>query len=370
VDEAHHAAGRNTWAKVLIHFPNARVLGVTATPERLDGKGLGVKFGGLFDDMVIGPTTSQLIEMGYLCKPVYYAPPEQIELRRTSKEWTSSEMESAIDKPVITGHAVKHYQRLCNGAPAIAFCVSVKHAEHITESFIAAGYRWASLHGGLTAKEQRRIISDLQIGRLHGISSCDLVSEGFDLPNLGAAILLRPTQSLSLHLQQIGRVLRTSDGKTIAYVLDHVGNTIRHGIAEDERSWSLEGKADRERRSAEEKPIANRVCPECFCVHAPAPICPQCDYEYNGGRIPEIIDGELVEFKLERPELINCGSCLGVHPVGLAACPHCGVTPRRAQGQAQSIDDLERVGRAKGYKNPRGWAAHILAARQKKKDNK
>ena len=141
IDEAHHATA-GTWRKIVEAFPSARILGVTATPVRADGAGLGADAGGLFDDLVMGPQISELIRLGFLVTPVVYAPTERIDLsgiRIKMGDYEKKEIELRVDKPTITGNAVQHYRRLCDGVPAVAFCISIAHAEHVAAEFRAAG---------------------------------------------------------------------------------------------------------------------------------------------------------------------------------------------------------------------------------------
>src|SRR5690606_7344165 len=126
------------------------------------------------------------------------------------------------------------------------------------------------------------------------LSNADLFGEGFDVPAIEAAILLRPTKSLSLYLQQAGRALRPAEGKAEAIILDHAGNSLTHGLPDDEREWSL---ADREkRRRAEVIDVPVRQCSECFFVYRPAPVCPSCGHRPPvRAREVEVIDGSLEE---------------------------------------------------------------------------
>jgi superfamily II DNA or RNA helicase len=287
-------------------------------------------------------------------------------------DFARDEVTAKVDKPTITGDAVEHYRRICPGQPAIAFCASIRHAEHVADAFKAAGFRSAVLDGTMTPDERRDRVRALGDGRLHVMTSCEIVSEGFDLPVCSAAILLRPTQSLSLHLQQIGRVLRVSPNKPRAYILDHVGNIARHGMAEDIRDWSLEGDAGR--RKVKDKPtIPVRQCPACYCCHPPAPDCPQCGhtYEVQAREIEQVagtlqIAGDIID---EHRRRCQCGN---VHSRWDATCPACGQVldarkvAKREQGQAQTYADLVRIGNARGYKNPSAWARYILAARQRR----
>jgi len=344
VDEAHHACA-GSWQKVMDAYPDAKILGVTATPQRLDGKGLS----SAFDDLIRGPEVHDLISQGFLCRPIYYAPStvDMSGAKTTAGDYNKAEAEQRVDKPTITGDAVTHYQRLCPGSPAVAFCTSIKHAEHVAQAFNAAGYKAAVLDGNLDPVERASRVHALANGRLHVLTSCDIISEGFDLPVVATAILLRPTQSLSLHLQQIGRVLRPAPGKERAIILDHVGNCLRHGLAEEVREWSLDGAKKRKKKDASDDVTAHRQCPQCFAVHLPAPICPQCQHVYAlKERTPEQVAGTLHQLQVDMEALK-------------------AIRERKMQqGKAQSLDDLIALGKARGYKNPVAWAKHLIRARQ------
>lgn len=342
IDEAHHATA-GAWARVLTQWPDARVLGVTATPQRLDGKGLGQ----VFDDLIRGPEVADLVDQGFLARPVYYAPKtiSMEGVHKTAGDFNRAEMAERMDKPTITGDAVTHYAKYSEGQPCIVFCTGIKHAEHVAQAFNAAGYRFNVIDGTLAKEERARRVLDLSSGALQGLVSVDIVSEGFDLPCVSTAILLRPTASLSLHLQQVGRVLRPSPGKQRAVILDHVGNCRRHGLAEELRDWSLDGIKRKGKRGPQDDVADTRQCPECFAVHTPSPACPQCLHVYEiKDRIPDVVDGELEELKAR--EAVR--------------------DRKREQGTAQTLDDLIRVGKARGMKNPYGWANNVFKARQRK----
>ena len=297
-DEAHHATA-GSWDTILGAYPAARVVGVTATPQRLDGKGLG----DIFDYMVLGPRVQDLMDGGFLSRVRYYSPKTVSTegMRTRMGEYDKTETERAVNTRGVTGHAVDWYRKVCNDAPAIAFCASIAHSENVAEGFRAAGYRWQALHSKMSYADNQAAIQKLGNGELHGVSSCDIVSEGFDVPVVTAAILLRPTKSLGLHLQQIGRVLRPAPGKERAIVIDHVGNvahckanrwSLMHGKAEDNRVWSLDGK-EKEKREA---PV--RRCEACFAiVPAAAEVCPECGHEREQGVRGEVkqLDGDLEE---------------------------------------------------------------------------
>jgi DNA repair protein RadD len=243
LDEAHHVrAGQ--WRRLLDAQPQARLLGVTATPARLDGKGLGLEHGGVFDDLVNGASMRELIEAGYLSPCRIFAPPNAVDLRGVHTrggDFVASEMEARVSTARITGDAVKHYQEHADHQAAIAFCVSIKHAKEVAERFRAAGYRSVCAHGKMPKAERDAAIAGLGNGKIEVLTTCDLISEGLDVPAVGAVILLRPTQSLVLYMQQIGRGMRPAPGKSALIVLDHVGNVARHGIPDLERNWTLAG---------------------------------------------------------------------------------------------------------------------------------
>jgi len=346
VDEAHHATA-GSWKKVIEAFPNAKILGVTATPCRGDGRGLGSKYGGVFDDIVIGPQISELIEKGHLVSPVVYAPPQKLDLsniRIIRGDYDAKETELAVDKPTITGDAVQHYMKLCSGVPAVAFCVSIKHAENVAEEFRAKGFRAYAVSGEMDDDIRTRILDGLGNGTVDVVTSCDLISEGTDIPAIGCAILLRPTQSTGLYLQQVGRALRKFEGKKHSLILDHVGNWRTHGLPDDDRDWTLEGKKRRSKKANDdEENVRIQQCTECFMVHEPGPECPSCGHVYPIKEImPDQVEGTLeIITSADKKELKKQRS--------------------REVSQARTLDELKAIGKDRGYK--RGWATHIFNSR-------
>lgn len=349
VDEAHHCIADSTWGKVIAYWrqvnPKLVVIGVTATPERLDGTGLG----SMFNDMVLGPTTAELIARGRLAPYKLFAPPprEQVDLtglHTRGGDFRRDEAAGAMDKPTITGNAVAHYRKHLNGAPAVAFCTSIEHAAHVAEAFNAQGFRATSIDGKLDKAERKRRVQDFGRGQLNVLVSCDLISEGFDVPGIVGAMLLRPTQSLSLYLQQVGRALRVAPGKSHAVILDHVGNTFGpagHGLPDDEREWSLAGckRKGKSERDPDDLPV--KQCKHCYAIQrALAQKCSECGQAFVvKARKIEEVEGELEEVDMEAAR----------------------AEQRRAQGNAQTVDDMVRT---LGYS--RGRAEKILQARQEK----
>lgn len=306
LDEAHHAVA-GTWGKIIAAYPNAFVLGVTATPARTDGRGLAE----IFETMVLGPSIGELIEQGYLVRPIVYGSKKKIDLSRVAirgGDYDRKQLEAAVDTTSVTGDAIAEYTRLCPGAAAVVFCVSVKHAEDVAADFRAAGYSFQAIHGRMDLSEIRLAIEQLQTGVLQGITSCDLISEGFDCPNIRAAIVLRPTQSEALYIQQVGRALRPAPGKDRAIIIDHADNWFNHGGPAAERSWTLEGVKKKPRRGSMPA-FPTLQCPKCYATHAPAPVCPgfnpdgsPCGHVYAiavSSDMPDTKAGELAEVAAE-----------------------------------------------------------------------
>jgi superfamily II DNA or RNA helicase len=341
IDEAHHATA-NGWQRALNHWPEALRLGVTATPMRLDGRGLSAAF----DRLVLGPSVANLMNAGFLCPARIYAPPVMADLtglKRRAGDYATDQAAAAMDRPSVTGDAIAHYQRLAAGQQGIAFCCSIAHAEHVAASFNAAGIPAATLLGSTNPLRRDATVARFASGDLQVLVTVDVVSEGFDIPAAGCAILLRPTQSLGLYLQQVGRVLRPAPGKAAAIVLDHVGNVHRHGFPDDPRDWSLDDRLRRTAGAGSAAPSV-RTCHACFAAFKPAPLCPCCGAACAPP--PRTIrqqDGELKELQRE------------------------AVRQRTEERrQARTLQELIHVGQARGMKNPVGWAKHVYFARQQR----
>lgn len=350
-DEAHHIVS-TTYRNILDAFPKAWQLGVTATPIRGDGKGLGREAGGVFDHMVIGPTVAELIGGGYLVRPVIYAPREKLDLsgvRKKMGDYDKAELERRVDKPQITGSAVEHYRKLLHNEPAVVFCISVAHAQHVASEFQAAGYRAYAVDGSMDDATRARILNGLGNGQVHVVTSCDVISEGTDIPAIAGAILLRPTQSTGLYLQQVGRALRTMPGKERAIILDHVGNVLTHGLPDEDREWSLDGEVKKPRKKKDADPegeVKVRQCTSCFAIfEKEADTCPQCgtEVEKKAPRKVKQVDGELREItEAEKVRL------------------------RKQQnaevGRARTLEQLQAIAERRGYRP--GWAEYVFKSRE------
>lgn len=356
-DEAHHFTPGSTWGKVVDAFPSARVLGVTATPWRLDGRGLG----DTFETMVEGPSVAELIADGYLVGTDVYGPaeaPDLTGLRTRGGDYAAAELEAAMDRPTITGSAVDQYLKLCFGMRAIAYTCSIKHATDVAADFTRAGVRAETVHGKMERGEIGAAMARFARGETKVLCSCDLVNEGYDVAGIEVVISLRPTESKSLHIQQLGRGLRplyadgfdlsTRDGrleaiacssKPACIVLDHAGNVKRHGYVDDEQEWTLDAREKRRGDSERVAPV--RQCPVCYAMHRPTPVCPKCGHVYIvTGREVEHVDGELVRM-------------VGGEAVGVAEAAR--------KERARRYQILRNIGRKRGIENPSLWAFHIVA---------
>jgi superfamily II DNA or RNA helicase len=342
IDEAHHAVA-GSWDKIISHFTDAKIVGVTATPSRLDGRGLGSHF----STLVSGPSVEQLTKLGFLSPHRVFAPPVIADLRNVKTragDYANDQLSQAMDRPTITGDAIGHYRRLADGLPAIAFCCSIAHAESVCKAFNAAGYRAKLVTGKMKMEERDEAISGLADGRTQVLCSVDVVSEGTDVPAVSAAILLRPTQSEALYLQQVGRILRPQPGK-VAIVLDHVGSTLKHGFVDDVRAWSLNSKPKRKKN--DEPAPSVRQCPMCFAAFKPQPVCPMCGHEFPVKPKRQLTqrEGELREMRRQD------------------ALDRIEKKERRAEiGRARTLPELLALAKKKGYKP--GWAYKIFYGRR------
>lgn len=299
-DEAHHAVLGNKWGTAISKMPNARGLGVTATPVRSDGKGLGRHADGVFDAMVVGPGVRDLINLGNLVNYRIFAPPNALDMTPVkvgpSGEYVDTQVREAISKAKITGCVVDHYKRVANGRSGVTFAVGVEEAIATCEAFRAAGVS-AEVVTAKTPDELRaRIIKRFREGLIQQLVNVDLFGEGFDLPSVEVVSLARPTMSYGLYIQQIGRVMRPSEGKQYGIILDHVGNCLRHGFPDAPREWSLD-RRDSKPRGARDALLLTS-CTSCFRPYERyRPACPYCGHRPvpRGRAGPEQVEGDLLE---------------------------------------------------------------------------
>ncbi len=277
IDEVQHVVPENSFGRVLKYWEEVPRIGVTATPWRLDNRGLGANF----NELILGPSTKELVEDGYLAYPIIYRPPEEVALNYHVKrgDFDRDEQQQTMSRRKIVGDVIDHYRKYLDGLPTICFCVSVNHTKLMAEQFRAAGYVAAPVYGDMADRDRDIALKGLADGSVQVVTSCDLISEGFDTPAVAGCILLRRTLSLGLYLQQCGRALRTAPGKTRAIILDHVGNYLLHGHILADRNWSLDSQA---RDPRKEKPPTTTTCPICFGVWPGSPqTCPDCGFKFS-----------------------------------------------------------------------------------------
>lgn len=328
-DECHHLAAK-TWSLIMEAIPKAKHVGLTATPERLDGKGLDPYFA----SMVEGKGEAWLISNGYLSDYRVFAPPG---------------LDSNDNRRV--GNVLAHYKKYSAGLKTIIFAHSIAESKRIAQEFTADGIGCAHLDGKTNRSLRDDACRQFARGGIDALTNVGLFDEGFDISSLinedatiESAILAAPTGSFARHRQQLGRVLRPKPNSAV--IIDMVGNIIRHGLPDDEVEWSLTGKNKVKRSEGDEGPPV-RQCLKCYANHRWSPVCPNCGHVYPvQERKLETTTGELEEIDKEQ------------------------LRRRRKweQRKAQSLDDLVALGRSRNYKNPEKWAAKIYTYRQAKKN--
>jgi superfamily II DNA or RNA helicase len=374
IDECHHATA-NTYKKIIEHYNTRHVLGFTATPIRSDGTGLG----DVFDSINIGASVTTLIHLGRLSKPKYFSPVDVdlSSVKMRGKDYDESGLNDVMDKPTITGDAIDNYRKYGEGMPAVAFCVSVKHAEHVAQQFRQAGISAMAVSGQTPDADRQRILAGLGTGEVQVVCSCDLISEGFDIPAIGVAILLRPTMSLGLYMQQVGRALRVTEGKTHAVILDHANNYKRHGLVTQPFDWSLKGmEKKKKKQQAEEVQLKTRQCDYCFIVFEPREAikgcCPDCGTVLK--KQPRVIRtkaGELVEVQDDFISVDLIADMPIGYMGGAAAWIDAKIQEEKQKRafktetwKCKTLADWQRLAKSKGYSM--GWAYHRFNARNKK----
>lgn len=272
IDEAHHATG-GSYRALIARF--GRRIGLTATPFRLDGKGL--REAG-FDDIVVAAYTDDLCADGTLHEPTVYAapPPDLRSVKKTAGDYNLGALGDAVRAAGLDGKIVDTWQKRAAGKRTVAFAVDIAHGQQIVSAFRAAGVEAEIVTGATPKIEREAVLARLAHGITKIVVNCQVLTEGWDLPALECAIMARPTASLCLHLQMIGRIMRACDGKDGAIVLDHAGNYGRHGLVTDRLVYSLDGKVKKATGVAPTK-----SCPECAkVIPAGKMTCPECGYVF------------------------------------------------------------------------------------------
>lgn len=289
-DECHHVAAKS-WAAIREALTGANHLGLTATPERLDGKGLS----NWFDELIVGPSIADLISDGWLSPFRYFAPsvPDLTAARMAAGDYLKSDLDKVMNTPVLIGDAVREYRAKLDGKRALIFAASVDASKALVERFNAEGIPAVHVDGKTASDDRDAAVAALASGEINVLSNVEVFTEGFDLPAIDGVILMRPTKSLALYLQMIGRGLRLAEGKDEALILDHAGLWLDHGVPGSVIDWSLDGGA-RQRRLASGGGSARR-CPECNEVRAERAEKCACGFVFPTGREIGEFDGVLRE---------------------------------------------------------------------------
>jgi superfamily II DNA or RNA helicase len=292
-DEAHRSLSA-TQRALAAGWPDALHIGLTATPYGPDGAGMGAAY----DELVVVASPRQLIAEGFLVEPrVFTVPalqrPDLKGVRVARGDYAQAELEAALDRQALVGNIVEHWKRLADGVRTVVFAVSIAHSKHITERFIEAGVAAEHLDGETPTAERDAVLARLDLGDTRVVSGVGVLAEGWDQPSVKCAILARPTKSTGLYLQQAGRILRPWNDEP-AIILDHAGCALEHGLPQDDRVFTLEGKKKRGGVSLE---APTRVCPDCAAVVAVTTrVCPECGKQLLATReAPVEAPGDLVE---------------------------------------------------------------------------
>ena len=337
IDECHHCPAK-MYRKIIDAYPNAILLGLTATPCRGDGRGLG----GIFEVIIECPQVAELIEQRYLVKTRVYAPviPDLKDVRVEKGDYVESQLAERMDRPKLIGDIVTHWHKFGERRPTVCFATGVRHSVHLRDEFIKSGVRAEHIDGGTPKPERDASLARLASGEIELITNCMVLTEGWDMPEVGCCILARPTKKMGLYRQMIGRVLRPTAGKPDAIILDHSGAVYRHGFAEDPVEWTLD--PDRHAESPVHAARCDRgwgsrmlECSQCSAIRVAGEPCPNCGFlPQRSPRAVAFVNGEL--------GLVQGGRVQ----------PHAYDPAERAQWHAM----LAAIAHEHGYKP--GWVAH------------
>jgi superfamily II DNA or RNA helicase len=345
IDEAHLAEAKS-YKDILAKYPAAYIIGLTATPGRLDGRGLG-KPTGNFDRIIAGPPMLELIDRGFLVPLRYFSAPPTFDLsgvHSSGGDYNIKELANVVDKPGITGDVVSHWKRIASDRKTLVFCVSIAHADHVAEQFRSAGISALAVNGKWDAGMRAMALADFDAGKINVLVNCQLYVEGIDIPAIGCVADLAPTQSITRYLQRAGRGMRACPGKSNCIYLDHANNVARFGLPTENREWTLEGSESRKKSA--KRAAGVRVCPKCWAASAARSlVCVECGepFKIKPRQELEERDGELVELTAEEIQRKR---------------------ERREQGRAMTRQQLTEIARIKG-RNP-AWVDHVLRGRDAK----
>lgn len=346
VDEAHIGVGGQSQTLIEQYKDaGAVVVGLTATPARSDGRGLGM----IYDDLVLGPSVAELTEQGYLVPSRYFSgeKPDTSGIKIQAGDYQQGQLAERADEPKLIGDVVSNWFRLASDRQTFVFAVNVAHSRHLAERFREHGIAAEHIDGQTDLQTRRAIHHRLQTGETQVVCNCQVYTYGVDYPPVSCIVLAYPTKSITKYHQMVGRGLRTSPGKADCMVLDHAGIVLdeKLGFIDDPMPWSLDGKTKVQERKAEKeyKQPEETRCPQCETIIRPAPVCPLCGHEMGGQykKAIEAHEAELAEIdKRERDRLRREWSM---------------------DEKARFFGELRAIASEKGYRD--GWAVHAYKER-------
>jgi DNA repair protein RadD len=302
IDECHHCPAK-TYRKIIDSYPNAILLGLTATPCRGDGRGLG----GIFEMIIECPQVAELISLKRLVKTKVYAPvePDLRGVRTQAGDYVETHLADRMDRPKLIGDIVTHWHRYGGRRKTVCFAVNVQHSIHIRDEFVKSDVRAEHIDGDTPKFERDATLARLASGELDLVTNCMVLTEGWDQPEVSCCILARPTKKMGLYRQMVGRVLRPAEGKTDAIVLDHSGAVFRHGFVEDHVDWTLDPdrRAESPTHNARAREAGSRLleCVRCTTIRVAGERCSNCGYQpERSARDVPFGDGELGLVKADR----------------------------------------------------------------------
>lgn len=360
IDESHHSPA-GSYQKVFAALPNTKRIGLTATPFRLDGRGLGDDYA----ELIAPVSAAQLVEQGYLVPARYYGSEADLHgLKSKMGDYDQKELYDRFNKRQLYAGTVKNYRTFADGQKAIVFCVNVEHSLLTVQAFVADGIAAAHLDGTTPSAIRAKILSDFAAGRYQVLSNVALFTEGFDLPELGCVILNRATQSRSLYLQMVGRGLRPSPGKAQCIVIDQGSNVSAHGFFDDEIAYELNPEPKRKKKKTDALDVCPmKECPSCRLFNkVQARACEECGHEWPASH-EKAKETEMVE--LRREEIRVGGLLVGTRELTPEQAKKTAM-PEHLKGRPLSElsePELRAVARLRGY-HPR-WVNRQLELRTK-----
>lgn len=328
-DECHHALS-NTYKRIYEYFHKARIIGFTATPQRMNEGGLGK----VFDALLKSVSTEWLIKNNFLAPYKYFsvklAEADSLNMKRG--DYDSKELAELMESKVIYGETVKNYLKIARGKKTIVYCASIEASKKTSEEFIAVGIAAVHIDGKTPENIRNDLVRKFRENKIMVVCNVDLFGEGFDVPDCECVILLRPTKSLTLYIQQSMRAMRYKENKT-AIIIDHVGNVYSHDLPDTLHEWTLSGKKQKKQNI-----IKVKECPVCYyCISLNKKNCPECGYVFVA---KEVGTTKIIDIELEEIQRLNV----------LAMKPYSDYL------KCKNFEELNRFQKAKQYKF--SWVIH------------